>query len=119
MKTIHYQAIIKLVYKDIIRKETFADLVVDDMTALRHCQFLINRFNETLREGESPREVLRVRTLPEIPQLYHNWNKISFNTDKNGCYQYQCAICGATGIRYGVIAFVTPSRKSTVFCKPR
>ena len=118
MKTIYYRATIKLIGTNKIITETFADLVVDDMTALRHCQFIMERFNNTLRKGESPREVVSVRNLPETPQMKHNWNKQSFDTDKSGTMFYRCSNCGITGKRYGAAAFVTPDRKSTVFCKP-
>ena len=30
----------------------------------------------------------------------HNWNKISWNPDKEGYYLYQCAICRTTGKRH-------------------
>ena len=119
MKQIRYIARIQTLDGEQVWVKEFADLVVDSTTPLSHCKFLICRFNTTLRPGEKPREVVRVRSLEIGVLKEHNWNKISFTPDKKGCYPYQCAVCGATGKRHGTITFVTPDRKHTIYCKTR
>ena len=118
MKQIRYTALIKEVGTSRYWREDFADLVVDSTTPLSHCQFLLCRFNATLRPGEKAREVVRVRSTP-IPSTLkeHSWNKTSFTPNKEGWYPYTCASCGATGKRHGTVAFVTPDRKHTIYCK--
>lgn len=117
MKQIRYTALIKEVGTSRYWREEFADLVVDSTTPLSNCKFLICRFNATLRPGEKAREVVRVRSLEVGFLKEHNWNKISWNSDKEGYYVYQCAACGITGKRHGTIAFITPDRKNTIYCK--
>ena len=117
MKIISYRALIIQKGTSLKWFEEFSDMVVDDMTPLRHCQFLMSRFNDTLRKGEKAREVLSVRSLKVGLLKEHNWNKISWNPDKEGYHIYQCAACGITGKRYGTAAFVTPDRKNTIYCK--
>jgi len=117
MKIITYSAVIKQSNTGRIWVEEYSDLVVDDMTELRHCQFLIKRFNETLRPRESPREVVNVRPIIKNLNRNHKWQKVSLVTEKGGYDVYRCAICGATGKRYGLAGFVTPDRKFTIFCK--
>lgn len=118
MKVISYTARIQTLDGEQTWVEDFADLVVDSTTPLSNCKFLICRFNATLRPGEKAREVVRVRSIPIPSSLKeHNWNKLSWNSDKEGYYVYQCAACGIKGKRHGIIAFVTPDRKNTIYCK--
>jgi hypothetical protein len=120
MKQISYTARIKEVGGTTTWTEDYADLVVDEMTPLQHCKFLMSRFNNTLRPGEKAREVLRVRCTP-IPNVLkgHNWKKKSLVTEKGGYDNYQCQDCGVTGKRWGLVAFVTPDRKNTIYCKAK
>lgn len=123
MKIICYKALIKQEGTDQIWNEEFSDLVVDNMTALRHCQFLIEHFNNTLRPGEYPRIVISVRPVKNTAHLEntvhqkHLWKKMSLVTEKGLYDKYRCELCGATGKRYGLIEFVTPDRKFTIYCK--
>lgn len=117
MKIITYKAIIQEVGTDRTWAEEFSDLVVDDMTILQHCEYMIKRFNDTLRIGELPRKVIRVRQIDKSVNRKHDWKKISLVTEKGGYDRYRCSLCGATGKRYGLAAFVTPDRKSTIYCK--
>lgn len=120
MKQISYTARIQEVDGYQNWTEDFSDLVVDEMTPLRHCQFLMSRFNATLRPGEIAREVLRVRNNP-LPTLLkqHNWKKKSLVTEKGGYDKYQCEDCGVTGKRWGLVEFITPDRKNTIYCKAK
>jgi hypothetical protein len=117
MKQISFKAFIKEQGTDRTWQEEFSDLVVDDMTPMQCAKFLIRRFNDTLRPGEKPREVVRVRSLEVGVLKEHNWGKISFRSDDEGYYPYQCAACGATGKRHGSVNFITPDRKHTIYCK--
>ena len=117
MKTIVYKALIKEVGSDRTWVEEFSDLVVDDMDILQHCNFIIGRFNTTLRSGEKPRKVIRVRVIDRPVNRRHDWKKVSLVTEKGGYDIYRCSYCGATGKRYGLAGFVTPDRKSTIYCK--
>jgi hypothetical protein len=63
--------------------------------------------------------VVRVRGLEVGILKEHSWNKMSFSSDKKGFYPYQCANCGATGKRHGTVAFITPDRKHTIYCKTK
>lgn len=120
MKQIRYTALIKEVGTSRNWREDFADLVVDSTTPLSHCKFLICRFNTTLRPGEKAREVVRVRSLPiTISLKEHSWNKLNWNLIEGKYDVYQCRMCGITGKRYGTIAFITPDRKNTIYCKTR
>jgi hypothetical protein len=118
MKQISYRALIKEIGTKRVWVEDFADLVVDSTTSLSHCRFLICRFNATLREGEKPRRV-RITRPTEIPDNLkeHSWNKMSFELVDGKYYIYKCRMCGITGKRYGTVTFVTPDRKSTIYCK--
>lgn len=117
MKIINYIAIIGEVGSDRKWKESISDLVTDDMTNLRHCQFIIKRFNNTLRPKEHPREVISVRPTDKKINRQHKWEKISLVTEKGMYDRYRCSHCGATGIRYGLAQFVTPDRKFTIYCR--
>ena len=79
----------------------------------------VERFNETLREGEEAREVVRVEELPEddprIPPLRHEWRKTNLVTilakGRRGSYDTQrCERCGATGKRWGIAGDVAPDK---------
>jgi hypothetical protein len=117
MKTISYVAVIEEIDSDRTWKESFSDLVVDNMTILQHCEFMIKRFNATLRPGELPRKVISVRPTDKPVNRNHRWKKESLVTEKGGYDKYRCSHCGATGKRYGLAAFVTPDRKFTIYCK--
>jgi len=116
MKIISYKAVIKQVNGNKIWTEIFTDLVVDDMTSLRHCSFLIQSFNDSLRKGELPRKLISVRDLKPKLVRKHNWVREKGRT-KGKYLKYRCSICNATGKRYGKIEFVTPDRKFTIYCK--
>jgi hypothetical protein len=117
MKQISYRALIKEIGTSRYWVEDFADLVVDSTTPLSHCQFLMCRFNATLREGEKRRRVRMTRPTNITSFNLHKWNKMSFELMEGKYYIYKCATCGITGKRWGTVAFVTPDRKNTLYCK--
>ena len=118
MKIINYSARIQTVDGKKSWTEDFTDLVVDDMLPLRHCQFLISRFNDTLRPGEKARKVLNTRTSKNTSIKPHDWEKKNLVIERGSSYYvYQCKNCGATGKRHGAIPFITPDRKHTLHCK--
>lgn len=117
MKTIAYVARIKEIETENIWTEEFSDQVVDSMTPMDHCLFLIKRFNDNLQQGELPRAVISTRNSNKEVFRKHDWKKKSLATEKGGYDKYTCSLCGATGKRYGLAAFVTPDRSFTVYCK--
>ena len=117
MKIITYIARIKEVGTNNYWTEKFTDLVVDSMTPMQHCTFLIGRFNDTLHKGERPREVVSTRNSNKVLSRKHDWKKKSLVTEKGGYDKYQCSLCGATGKRFGLAQFVTPDRHFTIYCK--
>lgn len=75
------------------------------------CRDLIEGFNETLRPGEFPREVVRVEVGVGNATLKHDWmktNLVTLHTKRDGYHDtYRCTACHGTGKRFGLAA-VTP-----------
>lgn len=82
----------------------------DDAQA--YAENLIARFNDTLRPGERPRQLLEVEVLDGNPNTTHEWEKISLVTERGRdgrLYdRYRCVNCGITARRYGLNR--TPTR---------
>ncbi len=73
---------------------------------------LIARFNATLREQETPREVVGVNVLDEN-ENEHKWKKVnSFTIIRAGRVydKYECERCGITSKRKGVGVHVRDSK---------
>lgn len=65
----------------------------------------IKRFNETLRPGESARDLIQVVVLDADSNEKHSWGKTNLTTiiDRLGNYDtMKCAKCGITGKRFGL-----------------
>lgn len=81
------------------------DFNVDEsLDAEEYARNLIRHFNKTLREGESPRELLGVAVLGRGTQE-HRWTKTNAVTimGRTGSHDtYKCEICGITGKRFGL-----------------
>lgn len=83
--------------------------VVDQATAERAGQALVDYFNSTLRPGESPRTLLAVMLEGNAVQESHQWVKTSLT----GLYErgrlfdrMRCEGCGITGKRFNLITTV-------------
>ena len=66
---------------------------------------LIDRFNKSLKLGESKREVVDVTISYERSRLVHIWEKTNLVTISNNQGSYdtaRCSLCGVTGKRFGL-----------------
>ena len=65
---------------------------------------LVQRFNETLHPGETPRVFLNVEAdeSTEFAKGKHSWSKWSLVTEAGGYDIYRCETCDITGKRYEV-----------------
>jgi hypothetical protein len=74
---------------------------------------VIQYFNDTLRSGESARELVASRMLPDV-EAKHDWEKQNLYTvrDRTGQYYdvHKCRACGVTGKRYGLADHITRDR---------
>lgn len=80
--------------------------VVDQETAEEWARKTIARFNDTLRPGERPRELLETQltTTGEVRES-HEWEKTNTMTIMERGRQYdtaRCKKCGVTGKRHGL-----------------
>ncbi len=86
--------------------------VTDQASAEAAAQGLIDFFNDTLREGERRRVLLKVvylgrngegnaRKLSSAQREEHDWHKQSLITERGGYDRMECSKCGITGRRYG------------------
>ena len=88
-------------------------------------QAIIDNFNDTLKPGETARQLLSVRQLDAAPApLAHDWEKSNLKTIIKGGKNYdtaRCKACGATGKRFGLGERVTidPRYKGRVSCPGR
>jgi len=77
---------------------------VDQESAEKAAQDVIDRFNNTLRPGESERSVVRVKFVGGYAG--HDWRKSNLVTKQDsygGMYdEYTCARCKVTSRRYGL-----------------
>lgn len=81
---------------------------------------IIDRFNNTLRKGESQRTLIGIEEIENgICVQQHQWEKTNLVTihGRNGMYDTcKCSICGITGRRYGISSFVERDRKYKAKC---
>jgi hypothetical protein len=72
---------------------------------------MVDRFNESLREGEFPRRLLKVEVIDNHSIKDHDWEKINLVTIKdknNSLYDiYKCRKCLITGKRFGLNPGIT------------
>ena len=66
----------------------------------------ISRFNDTLRPGELPRELVEVDILDSANVPEHKWEKLTAGMSimfRGSCVDLmRCSRCGVTGKRYGL-----------------
>lgn len=84
--------------------ETCDIFAVDTLgKAVEHSEALVERFNATLRPGETPRVFTgKVRLLLGESVRLHTWEKASLVTESGGYDRMRCTVCLATGKRYGL-----------------
>ena len=104
MKKFKYKAII------VDSKRTFIEEfdVPETEEPLNFINGIINHFNNTLRPGETPRRVKRIRTKTKNSEqihIEHFWDKVSLVTERGGYDKMKCTTCGVTGKRYGLGQF--------------
>lgn len=88
----------------------------DNMDAFLYAQDLINRFNATLCQGESPRTLISVSILSDENQKQaHQWEKqnlITISNTSGASYdKMKCTVCGVTGKKYGLDPYVIRDTK--------
>jgi hypothetical protein len=87
--------------------------VTDQASAQEAAEKLVENFNNTLRDGECARRLLKVvflgregegyaRKLPREEHEEHDWRKSSLITERGGFDRMKCSKCEITGRRYGV-----------------
>lgn len=91
------------------------ELEVDnDSDPVESAQEIINSFNDSLHEGESPRTLVSVKIIDRRRRSKHNWEKNSPVTIQiGGCIysEYKCKNCGVTGRVYGLSHTIVRDKK--------
>lgn len=68
-------------------------------------QSIVDYFNETLRPGEKPRELVRVEVVAEVAPHDHDWEKMNLTTKMFNGRPYdivRCTRCKIMGKRWGL-----------------
>ncbi len=102
-------------------KEEINDYTIDTATAFSHATDMIAQFNNSLRPGETRRDLLLVRTkFTSVSNegLKHLWEKWGAVTQQGGFDTYKCKICGATGKRFGLSdsIIIDKKYKKLIYC---
>ncbi len=90
--------------------ETYSDpKVVDQGSAEKAANALIQSYNDTLQHNDRPRKLLEVVFLGKVKDEVqrhatepHEWGKLSLVTERGGYDRMRCGKCGITGKRYGI-----------------
>lgn len=105
---------------DIVLKEYATNEVRTLADAQGYAQKLIDRFNDSLRQGESPRKLLKVTRSDNEVSVPHTWEKTNLVTKVTGgrVYDtYKCKVCGIEGKRYGISGYIAPDVRAKAVLK--
>lgn len=99
------EIIIKKINSDYVWTEKYD--IDNNADAEEYAQNLVNKFNNTLRVNEIPRELVGVIVIKEQSEILHQhiWEKQNLITIVKGSQSYdimKCSVCGITGKRYGL-----------------
>jgi hypothetical protein len=116
---------IRVLLRDAEGYRWIEDFTIPPITpALKWAQSTVDRFNTTLRPGESVRTVLRVRVIKQHTtneKMNHEWEKSCLVTQMGKGCSYdtmKCVRCGATGKRYGLGQHgVQPDKEKWRYCR--
>ena len=84
--------------------------------AREYAEKMVNNFNNTLRQGESARQLVDIEIIDynSVQKFNHDWEKTNLVTlsGRSGTYDtMRCSRCGITGKRYGLGGSVTRDSK--------
>jgi len=89
--------------------------VNSEKTAKQDVENIVERFNNGLRTGELPRELVCIMTEEgSTPSMKHIWRKTNLVTLTKGLSiydTYSCSACGITGKRYGLSEDIVRDKK--------